>query len=144
MEWIIKNNWIKSMVLVVFLTGFEICSMAQGVPGVYVYPEKNQSKDQQIKDENDCLSSAEQEASQNPSSQPEEQGKHKTLKRTGAGAGAGAIIGGGKGAAIGAGVGAISGRRSKKRDAQQADQAASYDVTRAYASCLKSKGYSVE
>jgi hypothetical protein len=144
MAWIKKSNWKKVMMLIIFTAGFKIYSWGQGLPGVYVYPEKNQSKDQQISDENHCLSSAKQEVSENPSNQPQQQGNHKTLKRTGVGAGVGAIIGGGKGAAIGAGAGAISGRRSSKRNEQQANEAASSDLKRAYSSCLKSKGYSVE
>jgi hypothetical protein len=143
MESITNINWKKALLLAFFIIGIKFSISAQGVPGVYVYPENNQSQDQQAQDENDCYSSASNDVGQNPSYQPD-QGQHKTLKRTGVGAGAGAIIGGGKGAAIGAGVGAISGRRSKKRDAAEENAAISNDLTRAYASCLKSKGYSVE
>jgi hypothetical protein len=137
------NTWMKVILLSFFLMGIKFSSSAQGIPGVYVYPEKNQSQDQQAADEDECYSSASNDVGQNPSYREDEK-DHKTLKRTGAGAGAGAIIGGGKGAAIGAGVGAISGRRSKKRDAKEENAAISDDLRRAYASCLKSKGYSVE
>jgi hypothetical protein len=143
MDLIKKNSWKKVILLSFFIVGIKFFNFAQGVPGVYVYPEKNQSQDQQAKDEDECYSSASNDVGTNPSYQEDER-RHKTLKRTGAGAGVGAIIGGGKGAAIGAGAGAISGRRSKKRDAQEENAAISNDLRRAYASCLKSKGYSVE
>jgi hypothetical protein len=140
----IKNNiWKKLLLLACFITGVQFSSMAQGIPGVYVYPEKNQSQEQQSKDENNCFSSAQQKVAENPT-QLEENRQHKTLKRTGAGAGIGAILGGGKGAAIGAGAGAISGRRSKNRDNKEADYAAESDIRNAYSACLRSKGYSVE
>lgn len=143
MEMIKREIWKKIVALGFFFVVFGFYGMAQDIPGVYVYPEKNQSHDQQVIDKHTCFTWAKQEASTNPSGQPKES-KHKTLKRTGVGAGAGAIIGGGKGAAIGAGAGAVSGKRSSKNAKREASEEASDDVKRAYASCLKSKGYSVE
>jgi len=139
----IKEYFRKVSVFLIAVLGFGYASMAQQVPGVHVYPEKNQSHNQQVKDENSCYSWAQQEVSANPTPQ-EQQKKHKTAKRTAIGAGAGAIIGGGKGAAIGAGAGAVSGHRSKKRGEKESAAVASDDFVRAYSSCLKGKGYSVE
>jgi hypothetical protein len=139
----IKDYLRKAILFFIAVVGVSIASMAQQVPGVHVYPQKNQSQDQQVLDENSCSKWAHQEMMNNPTPQ-EENKRHKTAKRSALGAGAGAIIGGGKGAAIGAGAGAISGHRSKKRDVQESQEVASSDFVRAYASCLKGKGYSVE
>ncbi|MFL5730201.1 MAG: hypothetical protein ACJ75J_12005 [Cytophagaceae bacterium] len=136
---------VPKMMLVLFSIIFlsVSASMAQGVPGLYVHPAKNQTKDQQVKDEQSCNSWAQNESVANPTPQQKEK-QHKTVKRTAVGAGAGALIGGGSGAAIGAGAGVISGRRSKKRDAKQSAATSSNDFVRAYSSCLRGKGYSVE
>ena len=115
---------------------------AQGIPGLHVYPNNNQSREQQVTDENNCYSWAQDEVSANPTP-TEEQREHKTAKRSIVGAGIGAIIGGGSGAAIGAGTGAVQGRRSHNRDKEEAEAAAGSDIVRAYASCMESKGYSV-
>ena len=136
--------------------------------GLFVYPQKQQDKNLQSKDEGECYGSAKQQSGIDPanlaaSSQPAQ--AQKTPKGGGAkgaagGAAAGAAIGAvagdaGKGAAIGATAGAIRGRRAQKKAKKQAQQQAQQQETtaqqqnldafkRAMSACLDARGYSVK
>jgi len=128
--------------------------------GLYAYPGKGQSHDQQLIDESDCYNSAQQQTGVNadtPAPQPPSsadvqaaqaqaadaapQQKGGRAKGAAKGAVGGAVIGGiagdaGKGAAIGAGVGTVrGGRQQRKGNAAAKDQAsaqAGADVQQQY------------
>ena len=142
--------------------------------GLFVYPGKQQTPDQQRLDENQCYAWAQDQSTIDPSAAPADRDSAaaasaaKTADATqgaavaGAarGAAGGAIIGGiagdaGTGAAIGAVSGAVAGRRAKKAAAAQAAQqgAAQADAMnaqdaatfkKAMAVCLEGRGYSVK
>ncbi len=125
------------------------CATAQGAPpqqsAVAVYPQRDQSTDQQSRDSQECAVWAQQQTGYNPT----------TSAATGAGVGAaigalggaaaGAAIGAvagdpGKGAAIGAVTGALGGgavggttQYSKSKDGYE----------KSYAACMGGRGYSV-
>ncbi len=128
--------------------------------GLYAYPGKGQSHDQQLIDESDCYNSAQQQTGVNadtPAPQPPSsadvqaaqaqaadaapQQKGGRAKGAAKGAVGGAVIGGiagdaGKGAAIGAGVGTVhGGRKQRKANEASKDQAsaqAGADVQQQY------------
>lgn len=142
--------------------------------GLYVYPAKGQSKEQQSKDEQACYQWAQQESGINLATgqvNTEAAGKAAAEKTneaaTGAavggaarGAAGGAAIGAiagdaGTGAAIGAVAGAVAGRRAKKQAVAQAEkqgqaQAAAYNqqqvesFKKALGVCLEGRGYTVK
>jgi hypothetical protein len=139
--------------------------------GVIVYPAKGQSAEQQQKDEGECMSWASQQTGFNPTAPiqattpppataaPTARAGKGMLRGALVGTAAGAIAGDtGKGAAIGAASGGLFGgmrRRDQAAASQQqqeawADQqAAQYaqkqsDFNRAYAACLKGRGYTVD
>ena len=116
--------------------------------GLYAYPGKGQSHDQQLIDESDCYNSAQQQTGVNadtPAPQPPSsadvqaaqaqaadaapQQKGGRAKGAARGAVGGAVIGGiagdaGTGAAVGAGVGTVrGGRQQRKANAAAKDQA---------------------
>ena len=126
-------------------------SPAQSV-GMFAYPKKNQTADQQLKDENECFASAKQQSGIDPQAPPpaaktEEQKKAEQqaaadnakqakggrVRGAARGAAGGAAIGAiaddeaGKGAGAGAAAGAMVGgarqRRANKAAKQQAAQA---------------------
>jgi len=138
--------------------------------GVIVYPANDQSTTQQKKDEGACLSWGSSQTGFDPTApmqatsapppdaQPTTDPGRGALRGALLGLGIGAITGhAGRGAAIGAGTGLLVGgaRRRNQMDAsyqqQQAwasDQAAQYqqnqyDFNRAYATCLRGRGYTV-
>jgi len=128
--------------------------------GLYAYPGKGQSHDQQLIDESDCYNSAQQQTGVNadaPAPQPpssadvqaaqaqaaESAPQQKGGRAKGAAKGAvgGAVIGGiagdaGKGAAIGAGVGTVHGGRKQRKaneaSKEQASAQAGSDVQQQY------------
>ncbi|WP_216841240.1 glycine zipper family protein, partial [Acidobacterium sp. S8] len=128
--------------------------------GLYAYPGKGQSHDQQLIDESDCYNSAQQQTGVNadtPAPQPPSsadiqaaqaqaadaapQQKGGRAKGAAKGAVGGAVIGGiagdaGTGAAVGAGVGTVhGGRKQRKANAAAKDQAsaqAGADVQQQY------------
>ncbi len=134
-------------------------SVASGNAQMFVYPNQGQSQRQQDRDEFECYKWAMARTGVNPAdlgqAQVQSSGGGEVIGGAAKGAALGAVggaIGGnaGKGAAIGAGVGALTGifkrnrnqRRESERQAQQAQARYSYD--RAYAACLKGRGYEVE
>ena len=110
--------------------------------GMIVFPAQNQTKEQQLADEQACYVWANQQTGidpakvkANPDSAAKAAGAKMDSAATGAavggaargaagGAAIGAITGGdaGEGAAVGAAVGAVAGRRAKKQAVRQAEQ----------------------
>lgn len=130
-----------------------------------VYPAQGQSSAQMAADKSECQAWATQETAANPAGTPQtpppSQGSKGEVLRGGAkGAAAGAAIGAiagnaGKGAAIGATAGGFKGAGKRRDQQQQAGQAQAEQSAqaqtqkddafrRAYAACLKGRGYSVE
>jgi hypothetical protein len=131
-------------------------SPANGI-GMFVYPKNQQKADQQLKDENECYSSARQQTGVDPQAPPpsgataEEQKaaqeqaaqeagkavpKGGAVKGSAKGAAGGAAIGAiagdaGTGAAIGATAGAVRGRRQQKKAQKEAGQQAAQQVAQA-------------
>ena len=133
--------------------------------GLFVNPKKNQSPEQQMKDEGACYSTAQQQTGIDPAAPPPPppqapQQKGGAVKGAARGAAGGAAIGAiaddaGTGAAVGATAGAVRGRRQQKKANQQAAQQAQQQgqaqqqqrmdtYRRAFSSCIDSKGYSVK
>jgi hypothetical protein len=133
--------------------------------GLFVYPQKNQTPEQQANDENTCYVSAQQQTGIDPGAAPAPPQQADTKKGGGAkgaagGAAGGAAIGAiagdaGKGAAIGATAGAVRGRRQQKKANKQAEEQAQQQTQgaqqqtldtfrRAFSACIDSKGYSVK
>jgi hypothetical protein len=136
---------------------------------VYAYPNKNQTQDQQLKDETDCYHSAQVQAAPNQNAQAGQEGqqdqsgkagKGATAKGTAGGAAGGAAIGAvagnaGEGAAIGAATGAAVGHRKKKKAQEKAQEQqqqqqqsqqtqASDNLKRAYTACMEARNYTVK
>jgi hypothetical protein len=135
--------------------------------GVYVFPAKSQTADQQAKDESDCYSWAVKQSGYDPINPTTVQAKQvnqgpdgSAIKGGAGGAAVGAAIGAisgdaGKGAAIGAISGAVlghrGGRMEKSAEQGQANQQATQananlvdGFVKAYTACLEGKGYTVK
>ena len=142
--------------------------------GLFAFPGKGQTKEQQLADEQECYTWAKDQTGIDPAAvkaNPDSAAKAAAAKMdsaaTGAavvgaakGAAAGALIGGvtgnaGDGAAAGAVGGAIAGRRAKKAATAQAAQAGAAQANaqaqalidkfkKAMTACLEGKGYSVK
>lgn len=135
--------------------------------GVYVFPAKNQTQEQQNKDESDCYTWAVQQSGYDPINPTTVQAEQvhqgpdgSAIRGSAGGAAVGAAIGAisgdaGKGAAIGAISGAVLGHR-RGRMAQAAEQgqanaSASQQnanlvegFKKAFSVCLEGKGYTVK
>jgi hypothetical protein len=142
--------------------------------GLYVYPAKGQTADQQKQDEQGCYAWAKEQSgidpatvTTNPDSAKEAAGAKVDSAGAGAGfkggargAAGGAIVGGiagdaGTGAAIGAVTGVAAGRRAKKQAKKQAEQQAVQQgnaqaaqqvetFKKGMSACLEGKGYTVK
>jgi hypothetical protein len=138
--------------------------------GIYVFPAKNQTPEQQAKDEQACYSWAVQQSGVDPLNftptpvQAVDKGPDGSVaKGAMKGAIGGAVVGGiahphhhdGGAAAAGAVLGAMGGAAKKaKKDAQKeqqakqaavaTDQARIDNFKKAYSVCLEGKGYSVK
>jgi hypothetical protein len=142
--------------------------------GLFVYPAKEQTKEQQAKDEQECYAWANDQSAIDPSApkaNSDSAAKVAQAKTDSATAGAavggaargaagGAVIGAiagdaGEGAAIGAVAGAVGGRRARKQASRQAGEqakqqteAASAQKTetfkKAMSACLEGRGYTVK
>jgi len=142
--------------------------------GLFVYPAKDQTKDQQTKDERECYAWAGEQSNVDPtgpkadSDSAAKAAKAKTdSATTGAavggaargavgGAAVGAIAGdAGTGAAIGAVAGAAKGRKAKKAAEKQAGQEAKKQTEaqsaqqvetfkKAMGACLEGRGYTIK
>ncbi|MGE5346265.1 MAG: glycine zipper family protein [Acidithiobacillales bacterium] len=140
-------------------------SMAKSL-GLVVFPAKNQTPEQQQKDEYDCYVWAKGQTNYDPVAPPPtptavaaQQQKGGAVKGAARGAAGGAAVGAiagdaGTGAAIGATAGAVRGRRQQKGAEKQAaekaksDQAAAAagpkeNYKKAFKTCLQGKGYTV-
>ncbi len=135
--------------------------------GVYVFPAKDQTKEQQEKDQSDCYTWAKEQSGvdlldrrkvkkeQVPTG-PDPSVVHSAGKGAVAGTAIGAIAGdSGKGAAIGAIAGAAKGRRTSKANQAAAQENANQKASntekglmdnfkKAYTACLEGKGYTVK
>jgi hypothetical protein len=135
--------------------------------GLYVYPAKGQSQNQQKKDEYECYVWAIDQSGIDPLNTPKVQAPPPQSGPTGGavvgaakGAAAGAAIGAiagdaGKGAAIGATAGAMRGRQQGKQAQAQANQQAQAQASaqeqamkdsfkKALSVCLEGKGYTIK
>ncbi len=160
--------------LAIILLGFAVSTFGQTTGaainkkvGVYVFPAKNQTTDQQAKDESDCYSWAVEQSGYDPINPTTVQAKQVDQGPDGSavggaagGAAVGAAIGAisgdaGKGAAIGAISGAVLGHRrgriEKSMEQGQANQQAAETnqdlldgFVKAYTACLEGKGYTVK
>jgi hypothetical protein len=134
---------------------------------LYVFPSKNQSKQQQKTDEFECYKWAVEQSGIDPLNLPKVEATPAQAPPPGAavkgaarGAAAGAAVGAisgdaGEGAAIGATAGAIGGRRKAKaaqaQNNQQAQAAAAKteqqmkdDYKKAFSVCIEGKGYTIK
>ena len=148
-------------------TTVALASLALGIPlpsaaqqGVYIYPAKGQTSQQEEKDKYECNQWAVKQTGFNPMNAPtatappppEEQPRGGLLRGGAFGAGLGAIGGAiagdaGKGAAIGAIAGGLLGGVRRHEQVRE-NQAASYEQRRgqwldAYKTCLSGRGYTV-
>lgn len=135
--------------------------------GMYVFPAKSQTADQQKKDEKECYDWAVKNSGVDPLNlqkvQPAQTAQGRgggavsgAAKGAAAGAAIGAIAGdAGTGAGVGAAAGAMAGRRAKKKseaqqqekaksDANAANQEQINNYKKAYTACLTGKGYTVQ
>ena len=136
--------------------------------GVYVFPSKNQTSDQQRHDESDCYAWAKQQTGIDPiagapaptpaTTQAPPAGG--AVRGAAHGAAAGALIGAaagnaGEGAAVGAAAGGVGGRAKQRAGAAQAQQQAQANAqqttatnkstfNRAFSACLEPKGYTIK
>ena len=154
-------RWKLSGALVLIIAAAQPLTYAAGL---YVYPAKGQSSEQQSADEGACYNYARNQtgvdpmAMQAPTAPPPEEG-HQVLggafKGALLGTAVGAIAGDtGQGAAIGAVSGGFFGGMKKRNSRQQEEQLAqqqsqqyaadssAYD--RAYSACLEGRGYTVK
>lgn len=136
--------------------------------GIYVYPAKGQSQEQQNKDRYECHTWAVQQTGFDPSrpatapagiSQPTQPSQPHVLKGAARGAALGSVGGAitgnaGKGAAAGAAMGGLAGgfRRRDEKMQQSSQQQANMQTgqqnqqvayNRALAACLQGRGYTV-
>ena len=144
------------------------CQAQTKTSGIYVYPAKGQSKDQQDKDEYECYKWAKEQSGVDPmtntatpvDTDPDVHSKKKIATNTvggaAVGAGVGAIAGdASKGAAVGAAAGATRGifrRRKAKKEARAESQAKATSIDegrmssyrQAFSACMEGKGYTVK
>lgn len=165
---------ISKIGLATFFIAFSATSFAQSAGeavaqkvGVYVFPTKNQTPEQQAKDQSDCYTWAVQQSGYDPinptkvQAQQVQQGPDGAAVRGAAGGAAvGAAIGAisgdtGKGAAIGAVSGAVAGRRrgnmvkaSEQNKANNQAAQTNYNLEdgfkKAFSACLEAKNYTVK
>jgi predicted lipid-binding transport protein (Tim44 family) len=150
----------KHILTVTLLAAFTIVSIGSVEAGMFVYPKKGQSKEQQQRDQYECHLWAVEQTGVDPlnPTQPAaataQSGGGEMVGGAARGAALGAIggvIGGNaaKGAAIGAAVGGGAGamrRRSHQAQQQQAVQQEQGDVQnyqRALGVCMEGRGYQV-
>ncbi len=159
--------------ITLFMLGFFLSmellaqSNISGPLEVYVFPTKEQDKEQQEFDEYTCFKWAKEQSGIDPINPPDVQveadknvGSGSTVRGAAGGAAAGAAVGAiagdaGKGAAIGATLGAFRGAagraRAKEQAAQNAQQQAAaqeqamvQSFKKAFAACMEGKGYTVK
>jgi hypothetical protein len=129
-----------------------------------VYPAKNQTAQQQQKDDGECLAWAKMNTGIDPAaaSAPAPQqtgpavGGGERVKGAARGAVGGAVVGGitgdaGQGAGVGAAVGVVAGgsraRKNQAAENQQAQQQQQQTLNtyfKAYAACMEGRGYTIK
>jgi len=165
----VKLRLVAKVAIIALVAGVSLLpALVQGQSGMYVYPGKGQTPEQQSKDQYECHAWAVQQTGFDPSQanpgnpnylDPQAQpSKGQVLRGAGRGAALGAIGGAiagdaGKGAAAGAAVGGAAGtlrrRDQKKQQAAAQQQAAQAQASqadaykRAIATCLQGRGYTV-
>jgi hypothetical protein len=139
--------------------------ISKGV-GVYVFPAKGQTQQQQKRDEYDCYNWAKEQSGIDPLNLPKTEVPVQSgptggaVKGAAKGAAAGAAIGAitgdaGEGAAVGATAGALAGRRAGKQaqasqnqqaqaSAASSEQALKDSFKKAFSVCIEGKGYTVK
>ena len=150
------------VILAGVLAAFAAGALAQQKP--VTYPAKNQSAQQQQKDDGECLAWAKQKTGIDPvaaSAPPPQQsgpavGGGERARGAARGAVGGAVVGGitgdaGQGAAVGAAAGTMAGgararqnQRAENQQAQQQQQQTLATYWKAYAACMEGRGYSVK
>ena len=169
------NKIIRGCLAILFMASLASNAQTATSPGasvtkkldLYVFPAKDQSKEQQDKDENDCYKWAVEQSGVDPINPPKVEAQQVekgpdgsavvgAAKGAAVGAAVGAICGdAGQGAAVGAVAGGLGGMRSKKvgdakqqaaadQSAQQQQQALMDKFKKAYTACLEGKGYTVK
>ena len=140
-----KKTWIAAAFVVA------ASAATASAQGVYVYPQKGQTPEQQAKDQNECTQWAKGQTAGAAQAAAPPQGNRLRGTAGGAarGAAGGAAIGAiagdaGKGAAIGAVAGGVGGRRNAKRQEAAAQQNAASSYDRAFGACMEGRGYSVK
>lgn len=154
-------NKVISRLIVLLLLGVAYPTFAQKV---FVYPSKGQSSQQQERDQSECYTWAKSNTGYDPAnpesgaSQPSQAPQQTGGVVRGAVGGAvlGAIVGdsskaAGRGAVVGGLFGGVRQSRGNQQAQQQQQQrqqagqsARRNDYNRAYAACLKGRGYTVE
>ena len=168
----LKSILITCVVLVFAVSSIEGTAQSTGAAvakkvGVYVFPAKGQTQDQQDKDESDCYTWAVQQSGYDPINPttvqpqqvqggPDGSAVRGSAKGSLTGAAIGAIAGdAGKGAAIGAIGGAVLGHRrgrmGRAMEQGQANEVAAQQnaslvdgFKKAFSVCLEGKGYTVK
>jgi hypothetical protein len=143
----------RNVNVVALVAGLTLCSTAARAQQVFVYPQKDQSREQQQKDEGECSTWAKQQSGVDPSAAAPPPDRRKRLEGAGGGAARGAAAGAaigaiagdaGKGAAIGAAGGGMAGRRRAKGAEQAGQQQTADAYGRAFAACMEGRGYTVK
>lgn len=161
------NVWRIALAAVLFtLTALPSLAQASKIFGLYVYPAKGQSEEQQASDESICYKWAKAQTSVDPAAlppatpAPTQKSQNGAVKGAARGAAAGAVFGAiwgnaGAGAASGALAGGISGHRNEQAVNNAAEHYAQAsaneqrsqqvgDFKRAFSACLESKSYTVK
>ena len=140
---------IRLLISVVLMSSLPLSAVS--AQQLYAYPAKGQTPDQQSRDQGECHGWAVQQTGYNPYQGGGGAQTGGIVRGAAGGAALGAVGGAiagdaGKGAAIGAATGALfGGVRQNRQNRQQNNQAAqaSDSYNRAYASCMSSRGYTV-
>ncbi|MGZ8398805.1 MAG: glycine zipper domain-containing protein [Gemmatimonadales bacterium] len=142
--------------------------------GLYVFPAKGQTPEQQSQDEQACYAWSKEQSGIDPatvkanpdsamkaaSAKVDTAAQGAAIKGAARGAAGGAVVGAiagdaGTGAGVGAVVGAASGRKAKKEAKKQAEQQAAQQANawaagqidtfkKAFSACIEGKGYTVK
>src|SRR5437867_2584749 len=140
------TQWLVVGTLTTALAGRAIAA------GVFVYPQRGHSPDQQNRDSYECYNWAKAQSGVDPGQPPApaQPGQHArgTVGGAARGAATGAAVGAiagdaGKGAAAGAVVGGVRGRRQAKVAHQQQQAATRNAYDRAFAACMEGRGNTV-
>lgn len=142
----------KRIAIVLLSAGSIAAAVPAAAQQVFVYPQKQQSQQQQDIDTAECTRWAKAQSGVDPNApQPQEHlGSNArgtvggAAKGAAVGAAVGAIAGNaGKGAGAGAVVGGVAGRRGSKKQKQAAQGEATNSFQRAFAACMEGRGYTV-